>query len=269
MTRLTKRRPPASRSWKRALVTGASSGIGEAIARRLAAQGTELVLVARRVDRLNVLAAELDVAVEVLGADLSEQGQLHTVVQRLQADTAPVDLLVNNAGFGAVGDFLATESEAEDQMLGVNVAAVHALCRAGGAAMVARGGGGILNVSSIAGFAPTPRSATYGATKAFVTSLSESLHLELGPQGVVVTCVCPGLTRTEFHQRAGYEPGAVPARSWQSADDVAAAALDGLARGKPVVVPGGQNKAAVMAAKIAPQGLVRRAAGRLADLNGK
>lgn len=252
--------------WQRALVTGASSGIGEAIARQLAEQGTELVLVARRRQRLEQLAAELEVPVELIVADLGADDQLQLVVDRLQANDDAIDLLVNNAGVGTVGDFLDTDARAESNMLGVNVAAVHVLCRAGGSAMVARGGGAILNVSSIAGFAPTPRSATYGATKAFVTSLSESLHVELGPQGVVVSCLCPGLTRTEFHEQAGYRPEGVPQRSWQSADQVAAAGLDGLARGKALIVPGGHNKAAAVAAKVAPSSLVRRASGRLAKL---
>ncbi len=257
------------RQWRRALITGASSGIGEAIARRLAAEHVDLVLVARRRDRLEALSSELGTACEVLVADLAQPEQLETVADRLRSTTSPVDLLVNNAGFGAVGDFLETEASSETGMLDVNVGAVHLLSRAAGSAMVQRGSGAILNVSSIAGFAPTPRSATYGATKAFVTSLSESLHIELGPQGVVVTCVCPGLTETEFHQRAGYRPDGVPARTWQTADEVAQAALEGLAAGKAVVVPGRQNKAAVAAARLAPTRLVRRAANRLATLNNK
>ncbi len=266
--RLSGRRLQSQR-WERALITGASSGIGEALARRLSANGVELVLVARRQDRLDALAAELDTPAEVLTADLADRSQLDAVVQRLEASESPVDLLVNNAGFGAVGDFLEIDSQAEAGMLGVNVSAVHTLCRAAGTSMAARGSGAILNVSSIAGFAPNPRSATYGATKAFVTSLSESLHLELGPQGVVVTCVCPGLTKTEFHDQAGYLPDGVPVRSWQTADQVAQAALEGLAAAKALVVPGGQNKAAVLASKVAPQSLVRRAAARLATINGK
>lgn len=261
--------PGPRNQWGRALITGASSGIGEAIATRLATDGVDLVLVARRRERLEALAAELDTTCEVLVADLSRPEQLETVADRLGSTDSPVDLLVNNAGFGAVGDFLETEAASETGMLDVNVAAVHILCRAAGSAMVQRGSGAILNVSSIAGFAPNPRSATYGATKAFVTSLSESLHLELGPQGVVVTCVCPGLTETEFHQRAGYRPDGVPARTWQTADQVAQAALEGLSAGRAVVVPGRQNKAAVAATRLAPPRLLRRAANRLATLNGK
>lgn len=259
----------APNGWTTALVTGASSGIGEALARQLAADGINLVLVARRQDRLEALARELDVDVEVLVVDLSDASAIQQVVSRLQDSESPIDLLVNNAGSGTVGDFLESDAEAEANMVGVNVSAVHTLCRAAGTAMTSRGRGWILNVSSIAGFAPNPRSATYGATKAFVTSLSESLHLELGPQGVVVTCVCPGLTETEFHRQAGYQPEGVPTRTWQTADQVARAALNGVAAGKAVVVPGGQNRAAVLAARVAPQSLVRRAAARLATLNGK
>lgn len=256
---------PASPSrWDRALVTGASSGIGLAFAEQLAAAGTDLVIVARNEARLDELAARLPVEVEVLAADLADRTQLGRVEDRLRADEAPVDLLVNNAGFGQVGDFIDLPVDGETAVVEVNITALHRLAHAAGAAMAARGSGGILNVSSIAGYFPTPGSATYGATKAFVTSLSEALHEELGPQGVVVTCVCPGLTRTEFHERAEMDTAAYPAALWQTAETVAAAGLEGIAAGKVNVVPGAHNKVFRGAIKAAPLPL-RRLVNRFID----
>lgn len=245
--------------WSRALVTGASSGIGLAFAELLAAEGADLVVVARNRERLDSLASRLPVEVEVLPADLSDRDQLSAVEERVRSATEPVDLLVNNAGFGSVGDFVELPVGGETSVVEVNVTAVHRLAHAAGSAMAGRGAGGILNVSSVAGYFPTPRSATYGASKAFVTSLSEALHAELGPQGVVVTCLCPGLTRTEFHERANYDSSRYPAPAWQTAERVAAAGLAGLAAGKPVVVPGAHNKLLRSAVRLAPQRLVRRA----------
>jgi short-subunit dehydrogenase len=269
-----RRRPrkPDTNLWNRALITGASSGIGESFARLLAAQGTHLVVVARRHERLLRLAedsARHDVDVEILGADLADRQDLASVVARLQSDDQPVDLLINNAGFGVVGDVIDHDPDVESSMIEVNISALHRLAHAGGGAMVRRGRGSILNVSSIAGFTPSPKSATYGATKAFVTSFSEALAIELGPQGVMVSCLCPGLTRTEFQQRAGYQPDLLPEAFWQSADDVARAGLKGLAAGQTVIVPGAHNKAARGAARLIPAGAVRRVARRLAEANGK
>ncbi|MGB5760022.1 MAG: SDR family oxidoreductase, partial [Acidimicrobiales bacterium] len=217
--------------WNRALITGASSGIGKAFARLLAAQGTDLVVVARDEARLTALATELEqgdgVTVEVLVADLADRSQLETVAERLQSTTSPIDLLINNAGFGFTGDFIDLDPDRETSVVDVNVSAMHRLAHAAGTAMSARQRGGIINVSSVAGFGPSPKAATYAATKAFVTSFSEALHMELGPFGVVVSCLCPGLTRTEFQQRANSPTAAVPAAFWQSADVVAAAGLRG------------------------------------------
>ncbi len=248
--------------WNRALITGASSGIGRAFAGLLAEQGTELVVVARDRERLERLAEEFvdahGITVEVLAADLSDREQLGSVVDRLGAES-PIDLLINNAGLGFAGDFIELDGEAEAAVVDVNVSAMHRLAHAAATAMSTRGRGGILNVSSVAGFGPSPRAATYAATKAFVTSLSEALHAELGPRGVVVTCLCPGLTRTEFHARAGMDPAeTAPDALWQSADDVARAGLEGLARGRAVVVPGVHNKAYGGLLRMAPSGVVRR-----------
>jgi len=264
--------PTGPRRWNRALITGASSGIGEAFARQLAAEGTDLVLVARRLDRLKQLAEELEsdrLDIEVLVADLSDREATQRVVQRLEDNSMAVDLLINNAGFGTVGDFIEQDPEIESTMIGVNVTALNRLAHAAGSAMAARGRGGILNVSSIAGFSPSPKSATYGATKAFVTSFSEALNIELGPQGVAVSCLCPGLTETEFQEKANYSPSALPKAFWQSAEQVAAAGLAGISGGTAVIVPGAHNKVAKALAAAVPNSIVRRVAKRLAAANGK
>lgn len=267
-------RRASTRTWERALITGASAGIGEAFARLLADQGTDLVLVARRTDRLEALADELTarpdpVGVEILTADLGDHDGLNRVVNRLEDVTKPIDLLVNNAGFGTVGDFLDQDPDREASMIDVNIGAVHRLAHAAGTAMADRGGGGILNVSSIAGFTPSPKSATYGATKAFVTSFSEALAVELGPQNVVVSCLCPGLTRTEFQEKADYRPSALPDLFWQSAEEVAEAGLAGIAQGRIRVVPGVHNRVTTGLARLTPGGVVRRVAKALARINGK
>ncbi|MDH3293403.1 MAG: SDR family oxidoreductase [Acidimicrobiia bacterium] len=267
----------AVRRWHRALITGASSGIGQAFARRLAADGTDLVIVARREDRLRQLADELSsvestvsgVEVEILVADLGNRSDVGLIVDRLADNSRPVDLLVNNAGFGTVGDFIDQDVDVESMMIDVNVTALNRLAHAAGSSMATRGRGGILNVSSIAGFSPSPKSATYGATKAFVTSFSEALSIELGPQGVVVSCLCPGLTRTEFQEKADYRPSAMPQAFWQSAEEVAEAGLAGIEAGTAVIVPGAHNKMARILAQAVPKGIVRRVAKRLAEANGK
>ena len=247
--------------------------------RLLAANGSDLILVARDEARLDALAAELgarhDVTVEVLVADLSVRDQLDLVVERLGSVASPIDLLVNNAGFGFAGDFIDLDPELERSVVEVNVTAMHRLAHAAGTAMSSRArsgreqGGSILNVSSVAGFGPSPKSATYAATKAFVTSFSEALHVELGPLGIVVTCLCPGLTRTEFQQRANFETQAIPDALWQSAETVAEAGLRGLAKGQAIVVPGAQNKALRAALKASPSAVVRRVAKAMADANGR
>lgn len=251
-------------AWERALVTGASSGIGLAMAELLAARGCDLVLVARDRDRLEHLADDLrpKVDVEVLVADLADRAALDRVAARLGSTSAPIDLLVNNAGFGFSGDFIDLDPAGETAVVDVNIVALHRLAHAAGTAMTARGRGGILNVSSIAGYGPAPRAATYAATKAFVTSFSEALHAELGPQGVTVSCLCPGLTRTEFQQRAGSNTDSTPDFVWQSATEVARAGLEGIDRGRRVVVPGAHNKILSAGIRLAPIGLISQVRSR-------
>lgn len=251
-------------TWTRALVTGASSGIGREIARQLAADGTALVVVARDEKRLRELADAVGVPCEVLVADLADRSAIAFVEERLASTEEPIDLLVNNAGFGFQGPFHELDAERAAAVVDVNVAALHRLAAAAAPAMVRRGRGGILNVSSMAGFTATPGGSTYSATKAFVTSLSESLHAELRPFGVHVSALCPGFTRTEFQARAGYDISSVPQAAWQSADDVAAAGLRGIAKNRPVVVPGALNKAAVGVINALPARLRRVAVARFA-----
>lgn len=247
--------------WKRALVTGASSGIGRAIAEQLAAAGTALVVVARDTARLDALAAELPVEVDVLTADLGDPDAVGAVADRLRSDDEPVDLLVNNAGLGFARPTLQT-SDADDELtIAVNVVALHRLTRAAGQAMTDRGGGTILNVSSIAGDMPGPQSGTYNATKAFVTSFSEALHSQLKDQGVTVTALCPGLTRTEFQDRAGVPDMRAPGFVWQTADEVAEAGLKGAAAGRAVVVPGVLNSGVSRLMRSLPRGVTRRIVG--------
>lgn len=244
--------------WNRALVTGASSGIGASIARRLGADGTDLVVVARDRARLDALAAELPVSVEVLVADLSDAADVARVAERIRADHEPVDLLVNNAGLGFTGRFAELDYERERGVIVVNVLALHELSHAAATTMSARGAGGILNIASVAGYLPSAGGATYAATKAFVNSFSESLHQDLGDAGVIVTASCPGFTRTEFQDRAEIDPEDIPGFLWQDADTVAAHALAAVGAGKARVVPGVLNKLAVGAVKVAPLRLVRR-----------
>ncbi len=246
--------------WKRALVTGASSGIGDACCRLLAEEGTDLVVVARDAERLGRLADDLGpaVAVEILAADLADPDQLARVEARLATDVDPVDLLVSNAGFGKTGDFVDLDVDVEAQVVAVNATAVLRLAHAAGRRMAAAGAGSILNVSSVAAYLPGPGSATYAATKAFVTSFSIGLGEELIPRGVQVTTLAPGFTRTEFQERAGMDPAEIPDLAWQSADVVARAGLDGVHAGKVVVIPGVHNKVAAGVASVLPARALQR-----------
>ncbi len=251
--------------WNRALVTGASSGIGKAIAERLAADGTRLVVVARDQARLEALAASVDVDVEVLVADLGDRDALARVEDRLGDDDAPIDLLVNNAGFGLTGPFHELDINRESAVIDVNITALHRLSHAAAVAMVERGGGGgILNVSSVAAWAPAPNSATYAATKAFVSAFSEAQRAELLDHHVHVTALCPGFTRTEFQDRADFDTSNIPDFLWQNADEVAAAGLKGVDQNRAVVVPGGMNKIGAGVLSSLPGALRRVMVPRLA-----
>ncbi|MDQ1697606.1 MAG: uncharacterized protein QOJ03_2959 [Frankiaceae bacterium] len=254
----------AKTSFRSALVTGASSGIGEQIARTLAARGCALTLVARRTERLAALAQELGAAVAVdwLAADLSSDDGIGIVERRLGEH--PVELLVNNAGVGSGGRFHELPAEGEAAQVMLNVLAVVRLTRAAAPAMVAAGRGGILNVSSIAGNQPLYGYATYGATKAFVTSFTESIAFELRGTGVHVSVLKPGYTDTEMNA------GTVPDRSsvqgrllWLGAEQVAVAAVDAVERGRVHCVPGMTWKLADAVTQSLPRAAVRVLSSRV------
>jgi short-subunit dehydrogenase len=242
-----------------ALVTGASSGLGLAFARRLAADGNDLVIVARDVARLDSVAQELRTSygrkVEVLPADLADRAELQRVADRVADRERPVDLLVNNAGFGLGHGFLDGPLADQERQLDVLVRAVLVLSYAAAGAMRDRGYGAIVNVSSVSGFVVM---GSYSAAKAWVTTFSEGLANELGPHGVQVTAVCPGFVHTEFHQRADMRMNHVPRFGWLNAEDVVDAGLADVRRGRVVSIPSARFKAVVGLTRVLPRGVVRR-----------
>ena len=255
-----------------ALVTGASAGIGRAFAVGLAERGHDLVLVARDGARLEALAAELTaahgIAADVLAADLLTDAGVGAVEARLGDADHPVDLLVNNAGFGTFGRFVELDVEREVQEVGLNVVALLRLTHAALRAMEPRRAGAIVNLASLAAYQPAPASATYGATKAFVHSFTHAVHEEARGTGVHVMLVCPGYTHTEFHDRAELGPTDLPEFVWQSADEVVAAALRDLDRGRAVSIPGVLNQTAAAFSSVAPAGITRRVAGLVVKRSG-
>ena len=246
-----------------ALITGASSGIGAAMARDLAGRGADLVLVARRADRLEALAAEcrgLGVRAEAAPADLADPAAREALAARF----GTIDLLINNAGFGIHAPLAEAAWERTERLLDVNIIALTHLTRLFAPGMAARGFGRILQVASVVGFLPVPLFAAYAASKAYVLSLGVALDAELAPRGVRVSVLCPGGTATEFFAVA--QGGAAGERAgpprMMSAEAVARIGLDGLARGRPVVVAGGLNRAAVFATSFVPRALAARLAYR-------
>jgi short-subunit dehydrogenase len=246
-----------------ALVTGASAGIGAAIARELARRGHGVVLVARRQERLQALATELGdefgVLTEVIPCDLAKPLARQRLVARIGRLGLEVDILVNNAGFATGGPFHESDPERELQQVRVLVEAVVALSSAFIGPMVERGRGAVMNVASTAGMQPMPYSSGYSAAKAYVLAFSEALHQELGHQGVTVTALAPGPVSTEFWEIAGWEVGAgqsfekaVPRPAWVTAEHAAKAGVDGLAAGRRVVVPGLPIRTAMLAARYLP-----------------
>ena len=248
----------------RALVTGASSGIGRAYAVELAAQGYDLVLVARDKARLEALAEQLRVDTQVLPADLATPDGVAAVAERIGATEAPIDLLVNNAGSGLYQSFGTAPLEDEQQMLALNVGAVLELTWAAVRVMRPRGHGQILNVASVAGLVPRPETVTYGAGKAYVIALTEGISSLLRGSGVQVTVVCPGFTRTEFHDRAQVDMSYLPGALWLSAEQVVRESLADLRGGRTISVPGRAWKVIAAAGRLAPRSVVRRlgASGR-------
>ena len=241
-----------------ALVTGATAGIGREFATQLAARGDDLVIVARDTARLEAFAAELTseygVDVEVLPADLSDRTEIEVVAERLRDAAGPVDLLVNNAGYGLASPFVETGIEQEEALLDVLVRAVLVLSHAGARGMVERGHGRIINVSSVAGLLA---SGTYAAAKSYVTTFSESLAGQLSGTGVGVTALLPGYVRTEFHERAGIDKGERSGPFWLEAPDLVRTALAAAESGKVICVPSPQYKAVVAVVRHLPRALLR------------
>jgi len=261
--------PPPDRST--ALITGASSGIGEALAHCFARDGHRLVLVARSADKLQALADTLrrdhGTAVEVLPADLSEPGAAAALAAALQRRRRAIDVLVNNAGVLEQGAFTSIAASRHQELIALNVAGLTAMLSAFVPRMVRRGSGRVLNVASVAAFQPVPTLATYAATKAYVLSLSESLAAELRDTGVTVTALCPGITATSMLERAAAHndrlkrlPGFVIGR----VDEVAAQAYRACLAGDAVVVPGLVNQTAALASRTTPKWLLRWLSGVLA-----
>jgi short-subunit dehydrogenase len=244
-------------------VTGASSGIGEAFARQLVAEGTKVVAVARREERLRSLPGD----VEVLVADLSTDVGIAAVEARLAR--GDIDLLINNAAFGTSGRLRDIDPERIEREVMLDVVALTRLTRAVLPALVEQGRGGVLNVGSIVGFYPVPYLATYSASKAFVRSFSEAVATEVRAAGVHVSVLCPGLTRTEFQQTSGgSDLRSMPAFVWQSAETVARIGLEGVAAGRPVVIAGRFNRALVVGNALLPSRAVRRIAALVQRLRG-
>ena len=244
------------------MITGASAGLGVDFARELSKRGHKLVLVARRKDRLAALAKELGNA-RVVAIDLSKPD----AVDKLMADVAKageqVELLVNNAGFGAIGRFAELDAKRQRQMIDLNVGALMDLCRAVAPEMIARKSGAILNVASTAAFQPGPKMAVYFATKAFVLSFTEALHEELKPHGVKVSCLCPGPTRTEFGEVAGFKGSGAFDKVGMESLPVVVAGLRGLDQNRAVVVPGLVNKVGAASTRFVPRSIVRKIAGAI------
>lgn len=245
-----------------ALVTGASAGIGATFARALAARGYDLILVARRRERLEELARELETrhgaCVETLPADLAGDAELRQVEERIAS--AKPDLLVNNAGFGAHGRFWESPLETQDRMHRLHVTATMRLTHAALASMAPRGTGAIINVSSVAGFAASPGNVSYCATKRWINAFTEGLYLELKSAGsqVKVQALCPGFTYSEFHDAMGMDRKLIPRPLWLQPEYVVNASLEGLERDELFVIPSFRYRMVARMIRILPDGLRRR-----------
>jgi uncharacterized protein len=245
-----------------ALVTGASSGIGEQFARQLAARGHDLVLVARRADRLEALASELPTDAKVVACDLAaDAASLGGRVQELGAE---IDLLVNNAGFGTSGPFVEQDPARNAEEVRLNCEAVVTLCHAFLPGMVGRRRGGVINVASSAGMQPIPYESVYAATKAFVISFTDALHTELRGSGVRVMSVNPGPVPTEWQQVAGYEAGrAAPAPGEISAEQVVQESLEAWDKGRRFIIPGRMIRWFIRATSPSPRAVQLRVTERM------
>ena len=253
---------------KWALVTGASSGIGKAFAQALARQGADLVLVARRVEPMQRLALELEashgVQVRVIGLDLSTSGAAVQLQGQLARDGVHIDVLVNNAGMGVIGDFLEQAPTSLLTMLNLNVISLTELTQLFAASMKTRGGGHILLVASVAAFQPCPLFASYAASKAYVLSFGEALHTELAPHGVVVSVLSPGVTDTEFFDAAASPPNAAMKRMMMSPLAVVDIGLAALFAGRSSVVAGGLNRLMTFCSRLFSRQMMSRISYKVA-----
>lgn len=239
------------------LITGASAGLGAEFARQCADRGDEVVLVARREERLAALAEEIGGKAHVLVADLSSPGAPQDLLQRIGALGLGVDTLINNAGFGQLGKFDHLPLDRQLEMIDLNIRALTALTHLVLPPMIKRGRGAILNVASTAAFQPGPGFGVYFASKAYVLSFTEALHQELKGEGISVSALCPGPTHTEFGAVAGVT-GKNFERLSANARDVVAAGLKGLDANKAVIVPGITNKVSAQASRFIPRAAMRR-----------
>lgn len=246
-----------------AVVTGASSGIGAEIARNLAARGHRVTLVARSVDKLEQLSAEIAAAggrADVLSADLSDRATRAALLGRIEELGLVPDILVNNAGFSTLGPVAAADPDVEMNMIEVDVMSVVDLCTRFLPGMVGRGRGALLNVASTAAFQPLPGQAGYGASKAFVLSYTQSLAGELRGSAVTATALCPGPVDTGFGERAGFSRGdaeeALPKVMWVTATEVARVAVEATDKGRLVAIPGKVNRVAAAVAQVTPRTLL-------------
>jgi uncharacterized protein len=250
---------PAPGPDRTAIVTGASSGIGAMIARELSRRGHHVTLVARSADKLEALAAEL-VNADVIALDLADRAGRASLIDRLTDSGRVPDILVNNAGLSTLGAVSKSDPAAEINMIEVDVVAVADLCSRILPGMVQRGRGAVLNVASTAAFQPLPGQAGYGAAKAFVLSYTQSLAGELRGTGVTATTLCPGPVHTGFGERAGFSDedaeAALPAVMWVTAEEVAKSAVEGMAKGRLVVIPGKVNRVAAALSQVTPRSLL-------------
>lgn len=252
----------------RALITGASSGLGREFARQLASRAQLLVLVARRGDRLEQLREELrathpDLQVEIRPTDLAKEGEIRDLLDWAEREKFAISLLINNAGLGDLGAFASADPEKLDQMMLVNMVGLTRLTRGLLPGMIARQlGGAILNVSSSAGFLPLANFAVYAATKAYVTSFSEALRVELRGSGIGVTALCPGPVRTEFTEvarRSQEESELGPEFIYVAVEDVVSAGLRGVERDRALIIPGWAMKAGMAIVRLTPMPVLRLA----------
>jgi short-subunit dehydrogenase len=252
---------------KTALITGASSGIGWELAKLFAADGYDLVLAARNEDKLLELAEIVKegnaIEARVLTCDLSDPGVPESVYEFLAMENISIDVLVNNAGFGVFGDFAGADWKALQDMMQVNMTSLVELTHRFLPGMIERGWGRVLNVASTAAFQPGPLMNIYYASKAFVLHFSEALGEELRGTGVAVTAFCPGLTRTDFHNRAGIKKFGTLERVYMPADGVARIGYEGMKSGKSIVIPGLTNRLMVRGVRFAPRRWVTKSVARL------